>query len=381
MQRAIHVLSDEKFIDKHIARFERSYLDNRYIYLNRTNKYQGIYSNHVEFINEDDDNSIQRLSKSVENYDLIFVYFLNYGKVKFINHLKGKKPVIIWFFFGAELYSTSAVRSKALSAQTKRVLKFNWLSHSYLLVKSSLRVVKYGLKGVHTPQRALETAIEKIDYFAWYSREEYDYIQRLSKIKLPPFLHLNIKLKALINEPLIKDEISILLGNSRDPLNNHIDIINILKSVNNQVKVDMPFSYGANNAYANSIRSIVSESRLAIKLHEEFMSYNEYVAFVGQHSTAIYNSYRQMALGNILVALWSGLKVYLSIKNPTYLWLNNLGFRIFSIEEDLICDLKSNNLVLERESIEYNFKLYADISKEENDVAFMKKLYGLTTPS
>lgn len=379
--KALHILSDEKFIDKHIARYENSALDSRYIYLNGVNKYHGTFTEKVEFVNHNDEDEIKILSNSANKFDLIFVYFLNHSKVKFVNYLNSKKPIIIWFFFGAEVYSSPEIKSRVLSLRTKEVLRPSIISKIKVFSKDLFRIVKYGLKGRATPRSAFKKAVQRVDYLGWYSEEEYKHIQSLVRIKLPAFLHLNIKLKALISVPLKKEGVSILLGNSRDPLNNHVDIIDIFKSLNTQVRIDIPFSYGANKVYAESIRSIVSESRLAIELHEEFMSYNEYVAFVGQHSTAIYNSYRQMALGNILVALWSGLKVYLSIKNPTYLWLNNLGFRIFSIEEDLICDLKSNNLVLERESIEYNFKLYADISKEENDVAFMKKLYGLTTPS
>jgi dTDP-N-acetylfucosamine:lipid II N-acetylfucosaminyltransferase len=150
-----------------------------------------------------------------------------------------------------------------------------------------------------------------------------------------------------------------------------------LKSIEYKGNISFPFSYGEKKKYSNYIRLIVSNSKLAIELIEDFMPYNQYLNFVGQHSTAIFNSYRQMGLGNILVALWSGLKIYLSLKNPTYQWLKNLGFIIFSIEEDLLLDLKSNNLILDNCKIAHNFHLYADLSKDENNFQFIEKLYKI----
>ena len=47
------------------------------------------------------------------------------------------------------------------------------------------------------------------------------------------------------------------------------------------------------------------------------------------------NHYRQQAMGNILIALWMGAKLFLSLRNPAYSFLNNMGVKLFSIEKDL----------------------------------------------
>jgi dTDP-N-acetylfucosamine:lipid II N-acetylfucosaminyltransferase len=375
--RALHIISDPKFIDKHVSRFEKIGLVNRFIFLNKVNNYQGEYSTIIEFINEEDILSVKALSKAAINYEFIFVYFLNFGKVKFINYLDCKDPKVIWFFYGAELYNNIAIINFVLSDDTKRILGVYWKSKSILYLKETIRVIKYALKGKLTPNKEFLKAVKRIDYFAWYSKEEYDFLLKKCKIVLPKFLQLNIKLTLPIKEPLIKHDCKILIGNSRDPLNNHIDVINILKSIEYKGNISFPFSYGEKKKYSNYIRLIVSNSKLAIELIEDFMPYNHYLNFVGQHSTAIFNSYRQMGLGNILVALWSGLKIYLSLKNPTYQWLKNLGFIIFSIEEDLLLDLKSNNLILDNCKIAHNFHLYADLSKDENNFQFIEKLHKI----
>jgi dTDP-N-acetylfucosamine:lipid II N-acetylfucosaminyltransferase len=371
-------MSDAKFVDIHVSRFVKSGLINRFVLLNKVNNYQGEYSTIVEFVNVEDIYSLKALSKSAINYELIFVYFLNFGKVKFINYLDSKSPVVIWFFYGAELYNNISLINIVLSDDTKRILGVYWESKSILYIKEVIRVIKYALKGKLTPHKEFLKAVKRIDYFAWYSKEEYDFLIEKCRIVLPKFLHLNIKLSAHINKPLYKNDCKILIGNSRDPLNNHVDIINILESIEYKGNVSIPFSYGLNKRYSNNIKLIVSNSKLAIKLIEDFMSYTEYLNFLGQHSTAVYNSYRQMGLGNILVALWSGLKIYLSLKNPTYHWLKNLGFIIFSIEDDLLFDLQSRNLILDKSKIEHNFHLYNDLTKDEYDIKFNETLYNIT---
>ncbi|MBK7480393.1 MAG: hypothetical protein IPI69_12210 [Bacteroidales bacterium] len=53
---------------------------------------------------------------------------------------------------------------------------------------------------------------------------------------------------------------------------------------------------------------------------------------------AIMNHYRQQAVGNILMMIWLGSKVYLSPLSTLYTYLKRIGIKVFSIEQDLVSD-------------------------------------------
>jgi dTDP-N-acetylfucosamine:lipid II N-acetylfucosaminyltransferase len=86
---------------------------------------------------------------------------------------------------------------------------------------------------------------------------------------------------------------------------------------------------------------------------------------------AVFNSYRQMAMGNIFALLNNGTKVYLNAQNVIYHWFVTFGLKIYTIE-DFKVDLKSGNLelktsekienvaALERMRLEFNHERFAN---------------------
>ncbi len=86
------------------------------------------------------------------------------------------------------------------------------------------------------------------------------------------------------------------------------------------------------------------------------------------------HSFRQMALGNVMVSIVAGSKVYLSEKNISYTWLKNLGFKIFSVEKDLKNDIENGKISLSEKERQINNIAYNELTNKKNAEDFLKLL-------
>ena len=75
-----------------------------------------------------------------------------------------------------------------------------------------------------------------------------------------------------------------------------------------------------------------------------FMPFEEYNSIIKSCSIAIFAHERQQALGNILMCLWNGCKVFLSKNSIVYKYLKSLGTVIYSIQDDLTRDFVASKM-------------------------------------
>ena len=107
--------------------------------------------------------------------------------------------------------------------------------------------------------------------------------------------------------------INILVGNSADPSNNHLEMFDLLEAFKDQdIKIHAPLTYG-NPDYAKSIIQ-QGKQRFGDKFEAltEHIPFNQYLEFLGKIDIAIFNHRRQQAFGNTITLLGLGKKVYLN---------------------------------------------------------------------
>lgn len=374
----LHIVSDDKFIDKHFERFQESGYRNDFVYLKKVFSYKGLHKSDLKWV-KPFTREFGQLIDSANAYDVVFVYYLDHYKSYVVNQLKPTTRVI-WHFFGAEIYNNKKYPFKAqlFSTQTKALLKGSY--YSELLkekVKDVLRQVLCGVKKRLVPVEEVNKAIGRVDYLAWYNEDEYKLIK--SKVEIfPQFLFMPMISKIPELNITERDGTRLIIGNSCAPANNHTDVLQLLKEANFQGSVLIPFNYGKYAAYIDGIKRVVKSLPLNIKLLEGFMAYDEYVQMISSCGAAVFNSYRQMALGNIFILLANGVKIYLSERNPTYNWLKKEGFHVFLIEKDLKRDLERKDLMLAEEMAVENKRLYAKITDPGLNKKFVEDLAKLS---
>jgi hypothetical protein len=363
MLKTIHVHTDLKFVSG-TSRFSGPEFDNTIILIGvSTPYYAGVYSGQAIFVSK----SRHDLNKVVEicsTADLVVLYGLDIIK-SYITTKLPRNVVVAWRFFGYELYGrkiTNYLSEESIASYPVRLAE-TW----DFLAQLKLRV-EYG----SFPDRLFVDAIKRIDLFLGLSRREYDYLL-CQYANLPTFIQLPFLQSPLPPDIGGKKDDVILVGNSANIENNHIDIIDIIEhsGVSEDVSFLVPFSYGhgrrysRNWFYSNAVRHRVTRSLNNFHLLEDFLPRETYYELIASVKGAVFNSYRQMALGNIFALLSSGVKVYLNTRNVIYHWFVDFGLEVYTIE-NLRADLESgcfelktidktaNTIAMERLRQEYN---------------------------
>lgn len=157
--------------------------------------------------------------------------------------------------------------------------------------------------------------------------------------------------------------ISILVGNSADPSNNHLEAFSVLEKFKDEnIQIIAPLSYG-NKKYANEV--IKAGHRIfgdKFKPYLEMIPYAEYLELLGRVEIGIFAHRRQQAMGNITTLLGMGKKVYIRDDITTWDLLKNLGIKAYKFYDI--------DLVKPDESIfQQNREIVKSIFSEENLLA------------
>lgn len=128
--------------------------------------------------------------------------------------------------------------------------------------------------------------------------------------------------------------ITLLVGNSADPSNNHFDAFKLLKKFKNEdIKIIVPLSYG-NKHYAKQVikmgKSIFNDKFTYL---DELMPLNEYLKLLSNIDIGVFSHHRQQAMGNITTLLGMGKKVYLRRDVTTWRTLEDTGAKLFELSK------------------------------------------------
>jgi hypothetical protein len=127
----------------------------------------------------------------------------------------------------------------------------------------------------------------------------------------------------------------VQVGNSADPTNNHIEILEALSKLDFVEKVICPLSYGRPD-YADQVAK-AGDLLLGNRFHAltTFMAPDDYASLLSTVDIAIMNHKRQQGVGNIILNLLAGNKVFLRESVTTFGFLNNIGATVFATERFL----------------------------------------------
>lgn len=377
--KTIHVFTDYKHINIS-ERFQGDYFDNTLLAIIPKNKELKKESAIMQF--QDSKKEIREVTDICKRFNLVVLYDLESIKIRIALNMPSNIK-IAWRFFGHELYDKE--KSLYLSKMTKSTLKSNnllWYLKCFkskrCIINAYKQIISKHFKNKETS--SFNTALKRIDFFLGLSELEYEYLN--SKfLFLPEFVKVPIypvnaqeklpplETKTTGNTPIV------IIGNSKAIYNNHIDIIEQIekKKQKNKYSFVFFFNYGLEKYYTKKIRQITKGKDYYILL-ENLMSISEFNGYYKKASALVLNTYRQMAMANIFVAIKSGVKVYLNKKNLTYKWLTNLGFNIYSIQ-DFFYDIENNNIALNQQTANNNLEVMKKLSLNYSISDFQKKLY------
>jgi len=362
----LHLANDEKFIDSGFDLFEDIlpghnqcvvFSEEEEIKFIKTTPYS------VRILK---DIATKEFTEMIDMYDLIVLHSLDHAKLQVLEHISDN-IVIVWIGFGYDYYDLIVKNrtdlfdpmTKALFLEHtygKKGLPF-YKDNNYMIV----RMLKK-LKLLVSRKKDKRKLVEKITYFAPVVNEEYMMVKEGSKgCFKPEFIDWNYgqveyNLRKGYNNVSISSN-NILIGNSANYENNHLEVFDLLQRLNIQDrKILAPLSYG-NDVYRDAVMSegirLYGDNFLPFV---DFMLIDEYVQYLLSCSVVIMNHIRQQAGGSIIIMLYLGATVFLKQVNPLYKMYKNLGATIFSIEE-LECNPELIHLCLNEKQININKRL------------------------
>lgn len=363
MKRVLHIVPDDKFIDyfKKIDECTNS-VESYYLV-----KKQDLKSNY-QYLNLDYQNRIiwkRNDLKFVDIYfnkfDAIFFHTID----PFVYYLLNKidtKIKIFWFYWGYEI--NYLIGEKRLYYdKTKKQLYLNEKIKNINLIKSFKELIKF-----YRDRAKFKKVLKRVDYCITWCRNDYNEIHRkFSNLKFLNFCYYTKELLRF-NESLNEKNDLLVLGNSSNPSNNHIDALNFLNKIKYRGNVVIPFSYGGDSHYKKSVKNYsVKLNYCKIQFLDKFLNIEEYNKIVSKAYGFLFFHKRQQASGNYIAAFFMKKPVFYFEETNLISDLNKMGFKLYKLEE--FNSVSSSQL-------EINYNLANNIFSIDQSIKQLSKIYS-----
>jgi dTDP-N-acetylfucosamine:lipid II N-acetylfucosaminyltransferase len=335
----LHLFHDEKFVDSAIALFEAVYPGgNTYllgVHASAQNlKYVGSTKNVIVAPYGSSQYSAV-LSRSRDCRGVL-VHFLDHNKEDAIAAIPSKAK-LVWMIWGGDAYCMTKIGlyDRQTAALLSRISGKNSLTRALKSTKLYPLYCRLQRRRTLLMKRKI---LRRFDIVTTVVPNEYDFFRSELSLRAgyAPFSYASIEyfLSSISMERTINGG-NILLGNSGDPSNNHISILETLTE--NDIaerNLIVPLNYGCSASYREAV--ILTGCRRfgrAFRPLTEFLPLSEYLKVIRSCSFCFMNHYRQQGMGNIVFLLWMGARVYLRKENLISSYLKQNGVIVSDIEE------------------------------------------------
>jgi dTDP-N-acetylfucosamine:lipid II N-acetylfucosaminyltransferase len=324
----VHLFEDQKFVDVTIDNFENiSKGKSRYIVFSDSTllKYVSKVDQVEIFANSCKELNIDSILKDCK---LLIIHSLSPLKL-YILKRTSKNITVVWSVWGADAYPYfykknlyEPLTDKVERSSIKQLIKSTFIYNIY-------HFHKYRVFPVNKETGTLK----KINYLITVLPYEYELIKNEFQLRAK-YLDYNYGINRFNeqNFPQLGD--SVLLGNSSDYSNNHLDIFEFIKDCDK--KLIVPLSYAGYRSYRDLV--IKEGDKIFNTLFNpilEFIPLEKYNQLILSCNSVIMYHIRQQALGNIFMSLFQGMRVFLNKKSITYKYMQDVGMIIFDLENDV----------------------------------------------
>jgi hypothetical protein len=336
--KLLHIINDEKFVNNAISQFFKA-TDCESLFLIPVKQISD--AKHLEKKYKEEKRIVfapygtKRYFEIIQDYnpDYLVVHGLSIEHKLILGHLKGKYKTV-WNSWGLDLFSMSKLQNRLYKKKTSDLLRR--IQRKNLVRRIMGTLVYWFFREEVRMNVDSEYYLKYINFISTVVKEDY-----LALVQAYPIAarinYIPFNYGGFLNDQLVQksDAKNILLGNSANPDNNHIECFEILKQLNlGKRKVIVPLSYGGNQFY---ITRILEEGYKALGDNFlpiiEFLSKEKYIQLLNTVDVAIMNHSYQHAMGNILYLLSQGANVFMDFNNTAAQSLLRIGVKISNIDE------------------------------------------------
>lgn len=377
----IHCVSDEKFIDGIIDVFNLLQGEhiNKYAFFPE-NKTDGTF----KFVKKNADKIVTVDRKKALDYvngsccQVLILHNLSTFPIEQLARVAPSVKVL-WLAWGYDLYSSLKGHSPFIPIKqylplTQKALDNDWFNRLRMLAKR----IRWQLLSYN---RMMEEGVRRVDFFSGVIPWEYDMMKKnpFFQAKRVDFTYFDLNPFATEERLLspVQRGNDILIGNSAGDTNNHLDIMEQLSRLNlKENRLILPLSYAGRKRYVSQVIAAGQQrfGRQFVPLNT-FIPLTDYQAIIAGCGYAVFAIERQQALGNIWLALWNGLTVFMSKNSPLYHHLRQQGYHIFNIQDDL--HLIAEGRQISAEEIADNRRTLLKYDSLEQHLKKVRTLYQL----
>lgn len=370
MLKILNLVSDKFYTNQLIDVCEYTKGKHQHFYVILSNSEQtvlhNIKRNNVEILND------YRLFDFIESNRINVVVLHGLGTISIEQIAKIPSYIkVMWFAWGYDIYTSPHflmpfIKVNLYHRLTKKFLFKGFTNKRHIFNGLVYQLLKY---------KTTKNSISRIDYFSGVLPMEYTLINQKKYFRAQKvnFSYFSIK------DPTEKLSTTLtgtdlLVGNSGDPTNNHIDLFYLLKErgIDNK-KIIVPLSYGGTVEYIKEVislgKQLFGENFIPLT---EFLATDKYYELISSCSNIVMGHERQQAMGNIMQSIWLGKKVFLSSSSIVYKHLKNLGYNVYTIQEDLQL---SNTGAMEDKAVSQNKNIYMQNNSVAVRLENLKKIY------
>ena len=349
----LHIAADDKFTEYTISQFSASEMMSRIVVIPAGCGHPIKQCDNVSVIQYRSP-EFKALLDELGSYSGIVLHSTFWPFCKDIIKAAPKHVKIAWYFWGGEIYSRDELTLSFLAPVTK----FLYRLHNF----SKPQTIKADW------QLPMEL-YQRIDYCLTGEQEEYEYAKAFLHNSMGFIWYTCYSIEETLGE--LKDRRAtgnnVLFCNSAAIKNNMFDAAlrmrrrNCRKHLKNR-KVIMPVSYGE-PWVKNLMLKFGPKCFDQFEPLMNFMPRDEYNAMMLGCSTLILPYYQPAGQGNIITAMWLGMRVYISEKSIAYNFFKRIGVKIYSFESDFE---KYGCTAMSDEEMEYNRKVLREMFSREH---------------
>lgn len=346
----LHILTDDKFANYAIKQFADGGTQSELVVIPPGNGQSFVKSDKVQMLPYPSEQFTNLLSR-LGSYSAIVFHGLFWPFCEDILKAVPDSVKVAWYFWGGELYSRKEIMFSFIAPITK-------FFHRLHLIKKRQKFddsFKWQLP-LHLYNR--------IDYCLTDELEEYHFVKQYLGVEMSyawyTYYSLEETLGSLIKQRSVGD--NLLFCNSSAIENNMFDAAFRLslpkyRKLLGLRQVIMPMGYGT--PWCKTLMLKLGP-KFFRNFHPivDFLSLKEYNQRMTNCSTIILPYFSSAGKGNIIVALWLGMRVYLSERSIAYQHFKRIGAQVFAFESEFVkygCErlpeeiVQQNRLVLQRE--------------------------------
>ena len=338
----LHILIDDKFSDYVIKQFSDEKLFSKFAFVTRSN--QSVYFHFIdktEVFDMSNSASMNDLLNECNRYESVVFHGLYYSWQEWLIDNINDNVKIAWMFWGGEIYGQNDLLETFLLPLSKKIFKI----HRFIKPKNKKNFI------------ISRKILQKVDYCLTSVEEEYNFAKKYLSNDFIWLWYTYYTIEEVLGSLINKrcNGKSIWIGNAATIENNFLDIFYRVKKIGvNDRDIIVPLSYGT--PWVKNITVKTGNLLFGKKFNPllTFLPREEYNSRMLDCSVMIQAHLRPHAHGNIITALWLGMRVYLYENSIEYKFFKRLGLKVFSIEKDLVSKNSNKYNPLPEEDANYN---------------------------